>query len=191
MKKSKRSKKSRKKTRFGLFLFVLVVAFAFSTGSSYFLLKDEFAFDSAFLADIEARQDKEGIGQGRDVRRLYGAGKQESDREDSVVMRQDNLLVVTEDIIKNYVKTYKVRLLDLYMDKEGVIYIDFGDEFKKNFHGDAFEEFKILAGLYTSIKSTIPGFSALKILIEGREADSLAGHIDISRPIGEEIAKHI
>lgn len=178
--------------RLGLFLFVLVVSFAFSAGSSYFLLKDEFAFDSAFLADIEARKDKEGLmGQGRDARRLYGAGKQESDTEDSVVLRQDTLLVVTEDIIRNYVKSYKVRLLDLYMDKEGVIYIDFGDEFKKNFHGDAFEEVKMIAGLYSSIKSTIPGFNALKILIEGREADSIGGHIDISRPIGEEIAKHI
>jgi hypothetical protein len=192
MKKSNRSKKSRKKTRFGLFLFVLVISFALSTGSSYFLLKDEFAFDSAFLADIEARQDKEGLsGQGRDARRLYGAGKGESDSEGSVVLREDNLLVVTEDIIRNYVKSYKVRLLDLYMDKEGVIYIDFGDEFNKNFHGDAFEEVKVIAGLYGSIKSTIPGFSALKILIEGREADSLGGHIDISRPIGEEIAEHI
>jgi hypothetical protein len=28
----------------------------------------------------------------------------------------------------------------------------------------------------------------MKILIEGREVDSLGGHIDISIPIGEEIA---
>jgi hypothetical protein len=77
------------------------------------------------------------------------------------------------------------------MDKDGIIYIDFGDELKKNFRGDALEELNIIGGLYKGIKSAVPGFNALKILIEGRETESFGGHIDISRPIGEEIAESI
>ncbi len=77
------------------------------------------------------------------------------------------------------------------MDKEGIIYIDLSNGLRKNFKGDAYEEFSIIAGLYKSIKTTIPDFTALKILIEGREAESFGGHIDISKPIGGEIAGSI
>ena len=192
MKRSKRNNKSRKKQKFGIFIFVLFISFALSTGTSFFYFKDKFAFDSTFIADIEARQDKEkSRGQKKGPHRLYVAGKQEPDFEDNVVLRQDTLLVIAEDIIRRYVKPYKVRLLDLYMDKEGVIYIDFGDELKRNFNGDVAEELEIIAGLYRDMKSTIPGFAALKILIGGKEAESFGGHIDISKPIGEEIAKSI
>ncbi len=190
MKKTKRIKKSCKKRGAGLFLFVLTIVFALSSGISYFMLKDIFSFESDFIADIEARQSMEVSREKRKgFSRLYGADKQETGIEDSVVLRRDTMLVVAEDIIRKYVKSYRVRLLDLYMDKEGIIYIDFGDELKKNFKGDAAEELGIIAGLYSSIKATIPGFTALKILIEGREAESFGGHIDISRPIGEEIAR--
>ncbi len=77
------------------------------------------------------------------------------------------------------------------MDKEGVIYIDLSDEIKKNFNGDALEELRIVVGLYKGIRSTILDFTALKILIEGKEVESFGGHIDISKPIGEEIAENI
>ena len=123
--------------------------------------------------------------------RLYGDSGRKQDDQDSAVLRKDTLLVVAEDIIRKYVKPYSVRLLDLYMDKEGVIYIDFGGELIKNFKGDALEELRIIAGLYRGIKSTVPGFTALKILIEGRETESFGGHIDISKPIGGEIAEAI
>ncbi len=171
---------------------VLVMLFAVSAGTSFFLFKDKFAFDSSFIADIESRQDKKvSESPKQETRRLYQADKQEQDSKDSVVLRKDTLLVAAEDIIEKYVKPYNVRLLDLYMDQEGVIYIDFGDELKRNFNGDAIEEIKIIAGLFSGIKSTVPGFTALKVLIEGSEAESFGGHIDISKPIGEEIAKHI
>ncbi|GBD97555.1 MAG TPA: hypothetical protein ENG83_01435 [Nitrospirae bacterium] len=189
MKKSKRSKRKPKKRGIGLFLFFLIVAFAASTGASYFYLKERFVFKSSFIADIEARQDM-AAKQGREKGslRLYGGSGLKQDDQDSVVLRKDTLLVVAENIIRKYVKPYRVRLLDLYMDKEGVIYIDFGGELIKNFNGDALEELRIIAGLYEGIKSTVPGFTALKILIEGREAESFGGHIDILKPIGGEIA---
>ena len=192
MKKSKPIRKMPEKNRLIPFLFIVTISFAISTSLSYYLLKDKFSFDSDFIAGIEARQEKEEKRmQKKASRRLYGSDKQEYETEDAVVLRKDTLLIVAEDIIKKYVKPYKVRLLDLYLDKEGVIYIDFGDEIKRNFNGDAAEEIQIIAGLFSGIKSTIPGFKALKILIGGREAESFGGHIDISKPIGEEIAKRI
>jgi hypothetical protein len=172
---------------------MLVVSFAVSTGTSYYYLKDIFSFDSAFIADIEARQDDARQRQQKKKKsRLYGAAdKKETAIEDGIVLRRDTVLVVAEDVIRKYLKPYKVRLLDLYMDKEGIIYIDLGGELKRNFSIDALEEVKIIADLYKGLKATIPGFRALRFLIEGKEAESLAGHIDIRKPIGEEIATSI
>jgi hypothetical protein len=192
MKKSKRNRKTQKKQRSWLYVFVLVVSFAVSTAAGFIYFKDKFAFESSFIEDIESRLAKTGHKEQKDSSfRLYKTEKQAPAIRSGTVYRKDTLLVVTEDIIRKNVRSYEVRLLDLYMDKEGIIYIDFGDEIIKNFHGDASEELLMLAGLYKSIKSTVLGFTALKILVEGREVESFGGHIDISKPIGEEIAEGI
>jgi hypothetical protein len=189
MKKSRRNNVSSPRIGPWLFLCLLIASFAVSTGVSYFFLKDKFSVDNTFVSE---RKNKEGKADDEgQKKRLYGTYDAETDRGGPEVQRQDTLLVVAEDVIRKYVQPYKVKLLDLYMDKDGVIYIDLSDEFKISLNVDAGEELKMIAGLYDSIKSTIPGFSALKILIEGREAESLAGHIDISKPIGAEIEPYI
>jgi len=176
----------------GVFIFVLIAVFVVSTGISYFYLKGKFAFDSAFIEEITSRQDiKEHKEQKEDLRRLYESKETASQNGDETAAVENLSLAAAEDIIRKYVKAYEVRLLDIYMDKDGVIYVDLGDELKKNFKGDASEELNIIAGLYKGIEQAVPGFTALKILIEGHESETLGGHIDISKPIGKEIAENI
>jgi hypothetical protein len=171
---------------------VLFISFSVSAGAGFFYFKEKFAFESSFIADIESRHAlAERIKKKKTDMRLYDADKHISETESTQVFRKDTMLVVAEDIIRKQVKPYSVRLLDLYMDREGIVYIDFGDELRKNFHGDTLEELNILAGLFRQIKAAVPGFKALKILIEGREAESFGGHVDISKPIGKEIAEKI
>lgn len=192
MKRSKRNRKSDMKTGRGIFLLVLFISFSVSAGAGFFYFKDKFAFESSFIAEIESRHAlAERIKKKKTDMRLYDADKHTSEAESARVFRKDTMLVVAEDIIRKQVKPYSVRLLDLYMDREGIVYIDFGDELRKNFHGDTLEELNILAGLFRQIKAAVPGFKALKILIEGREAESFGGHVDISKPIGKEIAEKI
>jgi hypothetical protein len=49
----------------------------------------------------------------------------------------------------------------------------------------------IFAEMYKRIEPVVPGFTALKILVEGHEAETIGGHIDISRPLGKEIADSV
>ncbi|MEN8264288.1 MAG: GerMN domain-containing protein [Nitrospirota bacterium] len=180
------------KTGRGIFLLLLLASFLASAGAGFFYYKEKFAFESSFIAEIESRHAlAEQIKKKKTDMRLYDADKHISETESTQVLRKDTMLVVAEDIIRKQVKPYSVRLLDLYMDREGIVYIDFGDELRKNFHGDTLEELNILAGLFREMKAAVPGFKALKILIEGREAESFGGHVDISKPIGEEIAEKI
>ena len=187
--KKKRKKKYKKMSR-SLFLFLLIITYTGAMGISYFYFKGKFEFESSYISDIGLMQDESSTEvRDRDPLRLYESKSSSPVIRSGTVFRKDALLFVAEDIIKKNMRPYNVRLLDLYMDREGIVYIDFGGELKNNFKGDATEELSIIAELYKGIKFKVPGFTALKILINGKEAESFGGHIDISRPIGEKIAE--
>jgi hypothetical protein len=190
MKKEKRSKKKGSIKMTLLFLIMLIFIYSLATMGSYFILKDKFAFESDFISDIESRVKLNGDDGMQEPVRLYKDRRNVSNRG-MFVMRKDTLLTIAEDVIRNGIKPYRAKLLDLYMDREGVLYIDFGSEIIKNFSGSADEEMNFIAGLFRAVKKKIPELSAMKILIEGREVESIGGHIDISKPIGGEIAQRI
>lgn len=164
----------------------MIAVLFITAGASFIYFKPRFSFESSFISDITSgnrgtAEETEETDPGDLYKGGYSASSEDEGREDSV-------LVIAEDVIREYIKPYNIQLLDLYMDSTGVIYIDISDELRKNFRGDVLEELDIVAGLYSRIKEAVPGFTALKILIQGREADSFGGHIDISKPIGEDIA---
>jgi hypothetical protein len=159
--------------------------YGISTAASFLYLKPKLAFNSPFIKDIKSlRSIPEPDADRGEKTRLY---KPQSVEEDTTEI----LLFKVEDTIKNYMRRYGVRLLDLYMDKNGTIYVDLSNNIRKNFRGDAYEEYLIIAGLYKELKEDIPSFKSLKILIGGEELDSFGGHIDISEPIGEAIERSL
>jgi len=166
----------------------MVMLFLLSTGVSYLYFKPRFALKSSFVEALKSSEPKaKHPDKHQASSRLYKPYRHDSSIWYNADYRKDAVLVMAENVIRRYIKPYGVRLLDLYMDREGVIYIDLSNDIRKNFRGDAFEEYSIIAGLYRSIKVTIPDFTALKILIEGKEVESFGGHIDISKPIGERL----
>jgi hypothetical protein len=188
MKKTKKGKNMTKNRRWPIVM-VLLSVYLLSAGASYLFLKDKFTFESTFITEIEARQalneNKKKIEQ---TGRLYESSGSVPAVKSGTVTRKDRMLVIAEDTIRKLVEDFNVKLLDLYLDTDGVIYIDFSDELKKNYHMDISQELNFLTGLFNGVRSNNPGLTAMKILIEGKEIDSLGGHIDISKPIGEEIA---
>ena len=165
----------------GLFLF-FISAFA-----SYFYFKPKIAFEIPFIENIQSQllKEKNDTRKEDSSRRLYTSGEQESKADNS--FERGASLAAAEDLIKRYMEHLQVRLLDLYMDNDGIIYADFSSDLKNNFHGDAFGEYKIISDLYKSLKANIPYFKSIKILIDGQETESFGGHIIITKPIGEMI----
>jgi spore germination protein GerM len=76
-------------------------------------------------------------------------------------------------------------LLGIYPGEDGILYIDFSEGVRNNFQGDALGEFLFLRGLYESLLSNVYGVAGVKLLIEGQEADSIGGHISISKALDE------
>ncbi len=184
MKKARRTKKI--KSYFWYYLLAAVLIFSTSITVSYLYWKPKLAFEAPFIENIESqRLDTKPDEREENSLRLYESRHEDSSFNDE--LRRSALLVTAEDVIRKYMEPRSVKLLDLYMDKNGIIYADFSSDLRKNFDGDAFDEYQIIADLYKRLRMNVPYFRALKILMDGKEAESFGGHIDISKPIGEKI----
>jgi hypothetical protein len=76
-----------------------------------------------------------------------------------------------------------VKLRGLYNDEGQMLYIDLSDEVRRNFQGDALSEYLLLKGLYESLVSNVQDFHDVKILVEGKEIETLGGHFHLKYPL--------
>lgn len=183
-----RGKKRRRRGGRLFSVFIMLLLFSVTVAGSYLYFKPIFVVDSSFIDEI-------GEGRSRALKehkavpgKLYGSIMDEKTTWYHREPRKDAAIESAEGMIRKYLDTYSTNLLDLYMDREGVVYIDMGLEIRKNFSGSADDEYALIAGLCNGIRTHIPEFTALKIMIEGQEVESIGGHIDISRPIRGDIA---
>ncbi len=81
-----------------------------------------------------------------------------------------------------------VRLLGLYRGADKLLYVDLSDEFRRNFQGDALAEFFLMKGLYESIISNVEDIQDVKVLIEGKEVETLGGHFYLLYPLKDMVS---
>lgn len=81
-------------------------------------------------------------------------------------------------------------LLSVYIGSDGVAYINFSEDFRRNFHGDAMDEYLLLKGLYESTISNIK-VDDVRILIQGKEVDAIGGHFVADRPLKRLVTQEI
>lgn len=93
-------------------------------------------------------------------------------------------------ITESYVPE-NTRLLGIYPGEDGILYIDFSDEFRRNFQGDVLAEFLLLRGLYESLLSNVYGIDAVKVLVEGKEVESIGGHISLLKTLGDVVSQTV
>lgn len=119
--------------------------------------------------------------------RVYYPSEDRLVMEERRVKRQVSLPAITEEIVKEFLKGPSAvpkssvppgtKLLGIYVGSDGILYVDLSDEFRRNFQGDTLTEFLLLKGLYDSIISNVTGVDDVKILIEGKEIESIGGHL--------------
>jgi hypothetical protein len=80
-------------------------------------------------------------------------------------------------------------VLGIYSGEDGILYIDLSRDFRSNFQGDAMAEFLLLRGLYESVMSNVSGIKGLKVLIGGKEVESIGGHISLPGTLGEAVSQ--
>lgn len=100
--------------------------------------------------------------------------------------KRKNQLALAEAVLNEFFKGFgdgkishlprNVAVLGLYRDVYNILYIDLSDELRNNFQGDALSEYLLLKGMYESLITNLKGFTDFKILVQGKEIETLGGH---------------
>lgn len=93
-----------------------------------------------------------------------------------------------EKIIENFLidltsPMKETRILGVYKDKENIVYIDFSKNFSTP--QNARDEYLLLKSIYKTLENNFTWIKDIKILIEGREIETLSGHILIEPSLKE------
>jgi len=74
-----------------------------------------------------------------------------------------------------------LRLRALYLDASGTAFVDLSLPGQKEVHASAWEELLAVYALVNTLTRNFPEIKQVRILIDGREAQTLAGHLDLTR----------
>ena len=174
------------RTAWILLIFVFFIAGA---AGSYLFLKHFSTSASVSVHDESLFQPSDS----RDVRvvrlllpkdgRLELVEKKLKNREKSIAFAE----AVVEEFFSSagggYALPQSVKVLGIYRDVNQMLYVDLSDDLRRNFQGDALDEYLILKGIYESLVSNIQDFQDLKLLVEGKEIETLGGHLFLKYPL--------
>lgn len=108
---------------------------------------------------------------------VYGEGTVEQAKR--IVEAQ--LAAVQEPLVSPIPPETKLR--SVFFTKTADLYVDLSAELQRNHPGGATNEILTVYALVNALTSNLPAITSVQILIEGREVDTLAGHLDLRRPI--------
>jgi spore germination protein GerM len=77
----------------------------------------------------------------------------------------------------------ETKVLSVYMTQDGTAFVDFDKTIRERHPRGTLSELLTVFSIVNSISLNVPEVETIKILIEGREVKTLAGHIDIRFPL--------
>ena len=75
------------------------------------------------------------------------------------------------------------RLVSVAVTDEGICTVDLSKELQRNHPGGTSSELMTVYSIVESLTSNIPKIHAVKIMVEGRSTETLAGHLYIGEPL--------
>ncbi|HSW64112.1 MAG TPA: GerMN domain-containing protein [Dissulfurispiraceae bacterium] len=101
-------------------------------------------------------------------------------------VQSDQLAVrLAESIMTEFLKqlpagTDPPKLLGVYRDRNNILYVDISGALRSAAAGDARKEHDILKSLVLSLTANISAVKDVRLLIDGKDSSTLAGHISIA-----------
>ena len=74
-------------------------------------------------------------------------------------------------------------LLGLYATETGEVYVDLGGEVTRAHPGGTLRELLTVYSVVHTVLDAMPSATSVQILIDGREVETLAGHVDLRNPL--------
>jgi len=172
-----------------IWIFLIVLFFIAGAAGSYFLMKYLAPAVTQQAAEEQVLQATEG--QDLVTVRLLLPKNQKLEMAERKLKKRLKSTAFAEAVVEEFFKEsanaytipQQVKILGIYRDMNQVLYIDLSDELRRNFQGDALDEYLLLRGLFESLVSNVQDFQDLKVLVEGKEIETLGGHLSLKYPL--------
>jgi spore germination protein GerM len=79
------------------------------------------------------------------------------------------------------------KLKALFLTSKGEAYVDLSPEVQTHHPGGTTAETLTVYALVNALTSNLPAISGVQLLIDGKEIDTLAGHLDLRRPLEQNL----
>ena len=116
----------------------------------------------------------------RDI--AYGEGAVEQARE--IIAAQ--IVPVVEPLVSAIPPQTKLRAV--FITEGGDAYVDLSAEVKSAHPGGTVNELLTVYTLVNALTANLPAVTAVQVLVEGKEVDTLSGHVDLRRPLAKNLA---
>lgn len=78
------------------------------------------------------------------------------------------------------------KLKAVFLASRGEAYVDLSPELQKNHPGGTTNEILTVYSLVNALTLNLPAITGVQILVDGKEVDTLAGHLDLRRPLAQD-----
>ncbi|MCM3879870.1 MAG: GerMN domain-containing protein [Vicinamibacterales bacterium] len=78
------------------------------------------------------------------------------------------------------------RVRTVFLTQKGEAYVDLSAELRANHPGGTANEILTAYTLVSALTMNIPAIKGVQILVDGKEIDTLAGHLDLRRPLEQD-----
>lgn len=75
----------------------------------------------------------------------------------------------------------------VFVTGRGEAYVDLSREVADKHTGGSLDELFTVYSVVNALTVNLPAIAAVQILVDGREVDTLAGHVDLRRPLGQNL----
>ena len=75
----------------------------------------------------------------------------------------------------------------LYVNNKGEAYVDLSREASAAHTGGTQDELLTIYSIVDALTANLPAITSVQLLVDGKEVDTLAGHIDLRRPLGQNL----
>lgn len=75
----------------------------------------------------------------------------------------------------------------IYLGERGDLFVDLTSQLSTQHPGGSLDELFTVYTIVNSVTVTLPAITRVQILIDGREVDTLAGHVDLRNPLSKNL----
>ncbi len=80
------------------------------------------------------------------------------------------------------------KLRAVYVSERGDAFVDLSGDIGSKHTGGALDELFAVYAIVNSVTVTLPAITRVQILVDGKEVDTLAGHVDIRQPLAKNLS---